>query len=87
MMLPVMAEDVGADEVPERREPSWVGAAATTLGLGAFAVAQPLFDLLASHVPFLVAHQLDATDLTILASKVSRTAAPSGSEEPSAFSG
>ena len=61
MMRPVMAEEVGADEVPERRDSSWAGAASTLLGLGAFAVAQPLFDLLASHVPFLVAHQLEPT--------------------------
>ena len=67
MMQLAMPADVGEHEFPEARGPSWTAACATLLGLGAFAIAQPLFDVLAGHIPFLVAHQLDATDLVILA--------------------
>jgi hypothetical protein len=35
--------------------------------LSAFAVSQPLFDLLARHPTFLIAHELDALDLALLA--------------------
>ena len=35
--------------------------------LSAFALAQPLFDVLARHPAFLVAHRADALDLVLLA--------------------
>ena len=41
-------------------------AALTLLGLSAFAVAQPLLDVLAKHTAFLIAHSIDRFDLLLI---------------------
>ncbi len=41
-------------------------AALTLLGVSAFAVAQPLLDVLAKHTAFLIAHSIDRFDLLLL---------------------
>ena len=46
-------------------------AALILLGLGAFAAAQPLLDVLASHTAFLIAHRVDRVDLLLLSVVVS----------------
>jgi hypothetical protein len=63
-----MAEEPIEATARPLRDLSLRGTALTLFGLGAFALTQPIFDLLAGNVEFLIAHRIDSLGLLIVTS-------------------